>query len=75
MYKAVTSGNSDNNIKYSDFKSLIVDLGFIFKRQSGSHAVYFHYDANEFVNIQPDGNKAKGYQVKQLREIILTNKL
>ncbi len=30
---------------------------------------------NELINIQPDGNKAKAYQVKQVRNIILKYKL
>jgi len=70
IYNAVTSGQSDNNIRYADFQSRITDLGFVFERQRGSHEVYYHDDIDEFMNIQPDGNKAKGYQVRQLRGII-----
>jgi hypothetical protein len=29
----------------------------------------------EIINIQPDGSKAKPYQVKQIREIIVKYKL
>jgi len=64
------SGQSDNNIRYSDFQNLIIDIGFVFERQRGSHIIYYHDSIGEFMNIQPDGNKAKGYQVRQLREII-----
>ena len=38
IYNDVVSGNSDNNIKFNDFRNLIVDLGFSFKGQKGSHA-------------------------------------
>jgi len=75
IYNAVVSGQSDYNIKYSDFQNLIIDLGFVFERQRGSHAVYCHEEINEFMNIQPDGNKAKAYQVRQLRGIIFEHGL
>lgn len=71
VYDNVMSGNSDNNIKFNDFRNLIIDLGFNFMRQSGSHIQYFHYGINAFMNIQNDGSKAKGYEVRQLRKIIL----
>ena len=70
VYEAVISGNSDNNIKYTDFQNLIVDLGFEFKRQKGSHRQYYHNGIKEYIDIQNDGGKAKNYQVKDLRNII-----
>ena len=70
VYDAVVNGQSNNNINFNDFQNLIIDLGFEFKRQNGSHVIYFHNGINKFMNIQPDGNKAKGYQVRQLRDII-----
>lgn len=75
VYKLVNSGNSDNNIKYTDFQKLIIDLGFEFKRQKGSHTMYYNKDINAFMNIQKDGSKAKAYQVEQLRTIILNHNL
>jgi predicted RNA binding protein YcfA (HicA-like mRNA interferase family) len=70
VYKAVMGGISDNNIKYADFQNLVVDLGFVFQRQEGSHAIYRHMACRANMNIQPDGSKAKGYQVRQLRGLI-----
>ena len=70
VYDAVKSGKSDNNIRYSDFQNLIVDLGFEYQRQDGSHRTYRHMVHRVNMNIQPDGNKAKAYQVKQLRNLI-----
>jgi len=75
VYDAVISGKSDNNIKYTDFQNLIVNLGFRFTRQNGSHEIYYNAVINERMNIQRDGNKAKAYQVRQLRDIILTHNL
>ena len=71
IYESIISGNSDNNIKYTDFQNLIIDLGFEFKRQKGSHIIYHHKRIKKNINIQPQGSKAKDYQVKQLREMII----
>jgi len=75
VYESVMSGKSDNNIKYTDFQNLIVNLGFELKRQKGSHRMYYHSLIKEFMNIQADGNKAKDYQVKDLRDIIKKHNL
>ena len=37
--------------------------------------MYYHSEIKEFINIQKDGNKAKDYQVKQLRDIIIEHDL
>ena len=75
VYDSVISGKSDNNIGYSDFQNLIVNLGFKYQRQKGSHTMYYNSEINEFMNIQRDGNKAKAYQVEQLRTAILKHNL
>ena len=75
VYDAVVSGKSDNNINYTDFMNLLIDLGFKFRRQRGSHKMYHHSVINAFMNIQKDGNKAKAYQVEQLRSIIIKHNL
>lgn len=41
----------------------------------GSHHIYYREDIPEIVNIQPNGSKAKPYQVKQVRQIIVKYKL
>ena len=75
VYESILSGESDNNIKFSDFQKLIIDLGFQFRHQRGSHTMYFHDGVKEFLNIQKDGSKAKGYQVEHLRNIILKHNI
>ena len=75
VYEAVMSGKSDNNINYTDFQNLIINLGFNFKRQNGSHGIYHNKKIKERMNIQNDGGKAKAYQVKQLRTIIFKHNL
>jgi len=76
IYNTVLNGNSDANIRFSDFKNLVHALGFIFKGQKGSHAGYYHPLVHARISIQPtkDG-KAKPYQVKQLRDIIKRHNL
>jgi len=59
VFEAVKSGKSDSNINYSDFQNLIVDLGFEFRRQKGSHTMYYHDGINEFMNIQKMATKQK----------------
>ena len=44
-------------------------------RIKGDHFIYTKSDIEEIINIQPKGNKAKPYQVKQIRNIILKYKL
>ena len=75
IYNDVVSGNCDNNIRFSDFQNLIVDLGFSIKGQKGSHVSYYHSGINERMTIQNDKSKAKGYQVRQLRNIIIKHGL
>ena len=75
VYNAVLSGKSDNNINYADFINLLIDLGFTFRRQRGSHKIYHHNEIDAFMNIQKDGNKAKAYQVEQLRSVIIKHDL
>ncbi len=70
----VLSGKKDNNIKFSDLQKLLEGLGFS-QRIKGDHHIFFQESVEEIINIQPEGNKAKAYQVKQVRNIILNNKL
>lgn len=66
VYQAVMSGKSDNNINFSDLRKMLESLGFGC-RISGDHFIYYRDDIPELINIQPLKNKAKGYQVRQIR--------
>ncbi len=66
---AVLDAGRDNNILFTDLQRLLDYLGFE-HRTRGSHFIYWHDDIEEIINIQPDGSKAKAYQVKQVRDII-----
>lgn len=71
---AVLSGRRDSNIAFTDLQKLLELLGFSV-RVKGDHFIYWQDGIEEILNIQPDGNKAKPYQVKQVRNIILKYKL
>ena len=66
----ILCGTQDNNIKFNDLRLLLDWLGFN-ERIKGDHHIYTKNDISEIINIQPLGNKAKPYQVKQIRNIIL----
>lgn len=67
----ILSGKSDANIKFTDLCSLLLDLGFA-ERTQGSHHIYSRPGVEELLNLQRDGNKAKAYQVRQVRKVIVT---
>ena len=66
----ILKGTSDSNIRFDDLCFLLNRLGFI-ERIKGDHHIYCKNDVNEIINIQPKKEKAKSYQVKQIRNIIL----
>ena len=45
------------------------------ERIRGDHHIFFMNDVKEILNLQPIGSKAKAYQVKQIRNIIIKYKL
>ena len=71
---AILSGMQDKNISFSDLYNILVALGFSV-RIKGDHHISMRQDVAEIINIQPNGNKAKPYQVKQVRNLILKYKL
>lgn len=69
LYMSVISGMQDKNIKFRDLQKLLDALGFE-HRVKGDHFIYFYKDHPENINIQPIGNMAKPYQVKQVRNYL-----
>lgn len=45
------------------------------ERIRGSHHTFRKHGVEEKINLQRDGNKAKSYQVRQVRSIILKHRL
>ncbi len=67
-------GKSDQNIEFKDLIYLLLNFGFE-QRIKGSHHIFYKEGIEEIINLQPKGNKAKAYQVKQIRNIIINYKL
>lgn len=70
LIEKVLRGTSDANIAFADIRSLLIHLGFD-ERIRGSHHIYRKEGIEEKINMQRAGNKAKPYQVRQIREILL----
>ncbi len=74
LLSIVMSGLSDNNIRFRDLRSVLLEFGFD-ERIKGSHHIYTKDGIETMLNLQKDGDMAKGYQVKQVRKMILNNNL
>lgn len=74
IFEKILLGRSDANIDFDDLRRLLTALGFT-ERIKSSHHIYTQVGIEEIVNIQPKQNKAKAYQVKQVRNIILKYRL
>jgi len=70
----VLMGESDANVDFDDLRKLLHAIKFA-ERIKGSHHIFTKDNIEEIVNIQPIGSKAKTYQVKQVRNLILKYKL
>jgi HicA toxin of bacterial toxin-antitoxin, len=70
----IIRGASDSNIRFDDLCNLLRRLGFE-ERSRGSHHVFRRLGIEEMINLQRDGNKAKAYQVRQVRAILAKHKL
>ncbi len=66
----ILRGTSDANISFNDLRQLLRRLGFEERIQS-SHHIFRKAGVEEKVNLQREGNKAKVYQVRQVRTVII----
>ncbi|MBN1930116.1 MAG: type II toxin-antitoxin system HicA family toxin [Desulfobacterales bacterium] len=60
----------DSNISFIALCKLLISLGFR-ERIRGDHHIFTKDGVEEILNLQPKGGKAKPYQVKQVRDIII----
>ena len=70
----ILRGTSDQNIDFEEFRKLLLKLGFE-ERVKGSHHILTKDGIEYILNIQPKSGKAKAYQVKQIRNVIVKYKL
>jgi hypothetical protein len=75
LIRKILSGTSDKNIDFNDLTRLLESFNFSC-RIKGDHHIYYREDVEEIINIQSlSNNKAKPYQVKQIRMLVLKYKL
>ncbi len=72
--RKVLSGSSDANIAFGDLCKVLDSLGFR-SRVKGSHHIFAKDGLPEILNLQPRDSKAKPYQVRQVRNLLLKYKL
>jgi len=70
----ILTGASDKNISFDELCQLLRRLGFD-ERTRGGHHIFRRQGIEEKINLQREGNKAKAYQVRQVRAVILKYKL
>jgi predicted RNA binding protein YcfA (HicA-like mRNA interferase family) len=70
----ILQGRSDHNIGFDEVRTIMGLLGFA-ERVKGSHHIFHKKEVEEIINLQESHGKAKAYQVKQVRNLILKYRL
>ena len=70
LLNKILQGTSDKNILFIDICNLLKSLGFS-ERIKGDHHIFTRDGVEEILNLQPKQSKAKPYQVKQVRNILV----
>ena len=70
----ILRGTGDANIPFDDLCHLLERMGFE-RRTRGSHSIFRRPGVAEKPNLQRAGAKAKPYQVRQVRDIIVRYRL
>jgi predicted RNA binding protein YcfA (HicA-like mRNA interferase family) len=65
------SGRADYNIDFDDLVWLLEYRGFKKRHRGGSHIIFTKSGVRERITLQPEGSNAKGYQVSQVRYILM----
>ena len=69
LLRRILEGRSDANIRFSEFRRLLRNMGFV-ERIRGSHHTYKRPGLRSFP-IQPEGSLAKPYQIGRFRALVL----
>lgn len=70
LLQHILTRKGDANVPFQGLCGLLRRLGFE-ERIRGDHHIFSIAKIEEIINIQPRGTKAKPYQVKQVRDIVL----
>lgn len=68
----ILQGSGDRNIPFDDLCRLLESMGFE-KHIRGSHHIFSKEGVEELINLQRVGDKAKSYQIRQVRQTIMKN--
>jgi predicted RNA binding protein YcfA (HicA-like mRNA interferase family) len=71
IWQRIVSGRADYNIDFDDLVWLLEYRGFKKRHRGGSHIIFTKSGVRERITLQPEGSKAKGYQVRQVRAILM----
>jgi hypothetical protein len=74
LREKILAGGADTNVEFASLRRLLTRLGFE-ERVKGDHYIFTRDDVSEIINLQPRGKKAKPYQVKQVRSILVKYRL
>lgn len=70
----VLRGTADANIGFDDLCHLLRHLGFE-ERVRSSHHIFTREGVVEIINLQAKAGKAKAYQVRQVRNLLIAYQL
>lgn len=74
LREKILTGTADSNIEFAERCTLLVRLEFE-ERVRGDHHIFSRDGVAEIINLQPKGKKAKSYQVRQVRGILVKYRL
>jgi len=74
LRQSILISQSDANIRFEDLRTFLLSLGFV-ERVRGSHHIFRMQGIRERLNIQREGSHAKPYQVRQVRQAVVRNRL
>jgi predicted RNA binding protein YcfA (HicA-like mRNA interferase family) len=71
IWQRIASGQADRNIEFDDLVWLLEYKGFKKRHRGGSHVIFTKPGVRERITLQPERSKAKAYQVRQVRAILV----
>ena len=77
LIEKILNPNGVNNVTFDELCECAKQVGWKQNKRKGtSHITYYHDVCPDLLNLQPGKNgKAKSYQVKQLKNFIITAKM
>jgi predicted RNA binding protein YcfA (HicA-like mRNA interferase family) len=69
LLNQLANHSQDANWNFHNMTGLLQRLGWEM-RVRGSHHFFHKTEVRDIINLQPAGSKAKGYQVRQVRNVL-----